>query len=48
MKRHERRRAEAAIRQAERDARTPEEQIALILSRPGNSARELKRIAKGN
>lgn len=43
-----RRRAAAAERQAKRDARTPEEQAAIILTRPGSSARETARLAKGS
>ena len=43
-----RRRAAAAERQAKRDARTPQEQIALILTRPGFSVREAARLMKGS
>lgn len=39
-----RRRADAAARQAKRDVRTVDEQIVLILNRPGTSKRELNRL----
>lgn len=38
--------AAAVDRQAERDARTSEQQLALLDSRPGNSTRERERLAR--
>ena len=40
------RRAQAEARQAARDARTPEEQIALLRTRPGASDKEMTRLYK--
>lgn len=39
------RQQEAADRQADRDSRTNDEQIALLKTRPGNSAREIARLS---
>lgn len=43
-----RRRADAAARQAKRDARTTDEHLKLILARPGKSSRELARLTKAS
>ena len=43
--RRERRRMEAEERQAARDARSAEEQLALIMERPGESRREKERLS---
>jgi len=41
-------RAEAAqVRQAHRDERTPDEQLALLDTRPGSSVRERLRLING-
>ncbi len=44
--RRQARREAAAKRQAARDARSPLEQINLLVSRPGSSAREYRRLWK--
>lgn len=41
----ERRQREADERQEARDSRTDEEQIALLLTRPGDSAKEIARLS---
>ena len=46
-RRVEQRRRDAEIRQADRERRTDEEQIALIDKRRGNSTRERERISSG-
>ena len=40
------RRAEALARQEEYGQRTPREQMALVLDRPGESARELTKLSR--
>lgn len=42
-----RRSKEAAVRQAERDQRTPSDQMALVNKRPGESAKERGRLDNG-
>lgn len=44
-RRRNRRRMEAEERQAARDARSAEEQLALIAERPGESRREKERLS---
>lgn len=39
-------RIEAEARQREHDARTPEQQLALIATRPGHSAGEVERLQR--
>jgi len=46
MKTREQKAKEAAVRQAKRDGRTPEQQIELLKNRMGASAKEIARLEK--